>query len=110
MKAVAVTLNGIESIAAEEIKEIAKTKSKKLTDGRILFETKTLKPLEKARTLTKLYQYITHFTFKTEEEIYKKNPKNKDSSQKKLCSKMLQGRKTQLQIKKHRSQHRRSNI
>jgi len=77
MKAVAVTLTGIEPLAMEEIKELVKTKAKKLADGRILFETKTLKPLEKARTITKLYQYITHFTFKNEEDIYKKAKKTK---------------------------------
>ncbi len=77
MKAVATTLIGIENIASEEIKEIIKTKTKKLTDGRILFGTKTLKLLEKARTITKLYQYITHFTFKDEEDIYKKAKKIK---------------------------------
>jgi 23S rRNA G2445 N2-methylase RlmL len=77
MKAIAVTLTGIEPLAIEEIKQLIKTKAKKLTDGRILFETKTLKPLEKARTITKLYQYITHFTFKKEEDIYKKAKKTK---------------------------------
>lgn len=77
MKAIAVTLTGIEDVTSEEIKGIIKVKTKKITDGRILFETKTLKPLEKARTITKLYQYITHFTFKNEEDIYKKAKKLK---------------------------------
>ncbi len=77
MKAIAVTLTGIEPVATEEIEELTKAKTKKLTDGRILFETKTFKPLEKARTITKLYQYITHFTFKNEEDIYKKAKKTK---------------------------------
>lgn len=75
MKAVAVTLKGIESIAAEEIKEIIKTKTRKITDGRILFEAKSLKPLEKARTITKLYEYLKHFTFEKEEDIYAKAKK-----------------------------------
>lgn len=74
MKAIAVTLNGMEEIAAGEI---TKTKTKKLTKGRILFETKSLKPLEKARTITKLYKYLKHFTFNKEEDIYKEAKKIK---------------------------------
>jgi len=77
MKAIAATITGIEETASEEIKELTKAKAKKLTDGRLFLETKTLKPLEKARTITKLYQYITHFTFKNEEDIYKKTKKIK---------------------------------
>jgi len=77
MKSVAVTLKGIESIAGEEIKEIAKTKTRKIIDGRVLFETKNLKPLEKARTIEKLYRYLDHFSFKKKEDIYKKAKKIK---------------------------------
>jgi len=77
MKTVAVTLKGIEEIAMEEIKEIVRTKIKKLTEGRIFFETKNFKPLEKARTITKIYKYLAHFTFKKEEDIYAKAKKIK---------------------------------
>jgi len=75
MKAVAVALKGTEKIASEEIKELVKAKTKKITDGRLLLETKTLKKLEKARTIRKLYSYIKHFKFKEEKEIYKKAEK-----------------------------------
>ncbi|MBU4502228.1 MAG: methyltransferase [Nanoarchaeota archaeon] len=77
MKAVAVMHKGIEKISAEEIKELSKAKAKKLIDGRLLFEIKNLKPLEKARTIKALYKYITHFKFKKEEDIYKKAEKLK---------------------------------
>lgn len=77
MKAIAATLNGIESIAAEEIKEITKAKAKKIAEGRLLLETKSLKPLEKARTIKTLYFYLKHFSFKTEEEIYEQAKKIK---------------------------------
>jgi len=77
MKAVAVTIKGIEPLASEEIKEIVKTGTKTLTEGRILFETKTFNPLEKARTIEKLYEYLSHFKFKTEEEIYERAKKIK---------------------------------
>lgn len=77
MKAVAATLRGIEDVAIQEIKEIAKIKAKKITDGRIVFETKQLKKLEKARTITKLYWLLNHFKFKTLEDIYKEAKKLK---------------------------------
>lgn len=77
MKAIAVTIKGIEEIALEEIREITKAKPKTLTEGRLIFDIKSLKTLEKARTVTKLYKYLKHFTFKKEEDIYKQAKKIK---------------------------------
>lgn len=82
MKAIAVTLNGIEEVAIQELKEIAKLKAKKITAGRILFETKNLKKIEQARTVTRLYWLLKHLKFKTEEDIYKEAEKLKYSIKK----------------------------
>ena len=73
MKSIAVTLKGMEEIAKGEIKG----QTKKITEGRILFETSNIKQLEKAKTLTKLYEYLKHFKFKKEEDIYEKAKKIK---------------------------------
>ncbi len=71
MKFIAVTLEGIEDIASEEIEELINAKPKKLLNGRIVFETEKLKLLENLRTIKAFYSYITHFKFSKEEEIYK---------------------------------------
>ena len=72
MRYVASTIPRIEDIAIKEIKEILKVNSKKLLPGKILFETKVIEDLiKKTRSINLIYQLITNFKFKRENDIYK---------------------------------------
>lgn len=76
MRAVAVTVNGLEEVAILEIKEIIKSKAEKIIPSRVVFSVKTNKALAefvyKSRSISKAYLLLEHFTFLSKEEILSK--------------------------------------
>ncbi len=68
MKYIAVTLKGIEDIASDEIKSSLNSKPKLLHACRILFNAKDLDKFS-PRVISRVYSYITHFTFSSEKDI-----------------------------------------
>lgn len=76
MKAIAVTIQGLEKITQLEIKEILKLKSEVIVPSRVLFSTKSDKDLAKfiynARSISKAYLLLDNFKFSKHEEILDK--------------------------------------
>ncbi|MBM3199504.1 methyltransferase [Candidatus Woesearchaeota archaeon] len=77
MKIVCTTLKGLEPVTSEELKQLTKSKPEVISDGRLLLQSKNLKSLENARTISTIYEYVAHFSFKTEQELYDKVKKLK---------------------------------
>ncbi len=75
MKGLALTMNGLEDIAANEIKSILKTNTKKLT-GIVLFdfkkETDLCKLAYNLRSVTKIIYLYKIFNFSTKKDLIKK--------------------------------------
>jgi len=87
MKAIAATIQGLEEIAIQEIKEILKSKAQKITNSRILFNVKSEKEIAKfilnTRSSIKVYLLLDYTKFKTIKDIEtmarKLNPKLKNN-------------------------------
>jgi len=70
---IALTINGLEDISINEIKEILKVPVKKVVLERILFKTKDIQKLiSKTHSLNTVYQLINYFKFKNKNEILNK--------------------------------------
>jgi 23S rRNA G2445 N2-methylase RlmL len=67
MKAIAITLNNLEDVSIDEVKDILKVKARKILNERIFLEIKNnnslLKLAKKTRTLKKVYILIKKFKF-----------------------------------------------
>jgi len=74
MKAVGTCLKGFEDIAVQEVKEISKLTSKKIIDGRIEIEYKTIDDIYRliysSRSLIKVYLLEQEFKFNKYDEIF----------------------------------------
>ncbi len=70
MKIIATTINNIEDIAINEVKELFNTKAKKICPGRILFETS--KKIKTLRSCDKIYILLKKFKFKNFKDIIEK--------------------------------------
>ncbi|MBI2673146.1 methyltransferase [Candidatus Woesearchaeota archaeon] len=72
MNYVAVTLKGIEDIAAKELKSIDKQlKVIKIEEARIIFSTKSIEKIKEAKTIIYLYELFARFNFKKTEDFSK---------------------------------------
>lgn len=70
MKYIAVTLEGIEDVAKDEIDSILGTKSKNILKQRVQFETDKINKLaRKARSINTIYMVLKRFRFKSKKEI-----------------------------------------
>ncbi len=73
MNFVAVTLNGVEDIAALELQSIDKNiKIIKKEEARIIFSTKSIENIKGAKTIIYLYELFAGFNFKKIEDFNKK--------------------------------------
>ena len=72
MNYVAVTLKGIEDVAAKELKTIDKQlKVIKIEEARIIFSTKSIEKIKETRTIVILYELLSKFNLKKLEDFNK---------------------------------------
>lgn len=67
---VAVSLSGIEDIAAKEIKELLNAESENILDGRVLFNAENIEGLKNSKSIDRVYFLLKKFNFKDAKEIY----------------------------------------
>ncbi|MDP6642366.1 MAG: hypothetical protein QGF74_03235 [Candidatus Nanoarchaeia archaeon] len=74
MKLIVKTIEGLEKVTIDEIKEKLKVNSKKITKGVVYFESNKLKEL---RSVNTIYELISKFRFKNKNDLINKTKKIK---------------------------------